>query len=51
MRIEKLQVHQYWSSYLQSIQHSLANEYYYFVSGIIENKEKIQVILQKFDSQ
>ena len=49
MRIEKLQIHQYWTSYFQAIQKSLGQEYYYFVSGIIKNKDKIGGILQKFD--
>ena len=49
MRIEKLQIHQYWTSYFQAIQKSLGQEYYYFVSGIIKNKDKISGILQKFD--
>ena len=49
MRVEKLEVHQYWTSYFQAIQKSLGQEYYYFVSGIIKNKEKIHGILHKFD--
>lgn len=49
MKINKLSVHIYWTQYLQAIQKSLGQEYYFFVSGIIKNKDKIVSILQKFD--
>lgn len=49
MKIEKLQVHIYWTSFLFAIQKSLTQEYYYYVSGIIKNKDKISGILKKFD--
>jgi hypothetical protein len=49
MKIEKLKVHIYWTSFLLAIQKSLTQEYYYYVSGIIKNKDKISGILKKFD--
>ena len=49
MNINNLPVHQFWSTYLLSIQKSLTQEYFYYVSGIIKSKDKVTTILQKFD--
>ena len=42
-------MHTFWTSFLLTIQKSLTQEYYYYVSGIIKNKTKVKSILQKLD--
>jgi hypothetical protein len=49
LKIEKLSVHTFWTSFLLAIQKSLTQEYYHYVSGIIKNKTKAKSILQKLD--
>jgi hypothetical protein len=47
-RIEQLQVHIYWTTYLQAIQKSLAAEYFFYKTGEI-SWNKITSVLAKFD--